>query len=92
MSFTIDIDHVTHVLLADGWHEVQKNSLSLDTYSLSSDVYEYLTADRLDPGGPGGGQEPSVAAKGFRFVDAEQEVGTFTAGPLTSILAVRYQE
>lgn len=83
MSLAIDVDAVTGVLLADGWHAVKGASFELDSY-------EYLW-DR--EGGEqvilhGGGQS-GVCATGFGFRDAKQDAWLF--GPLTSILAVKVE-
>ena len=32
MSLAIDVDNITHVLLADGWHEVHDASFGTDSY------------------------------------------------------------
>jgi hypothetical protein len=32
VSLAIDVDHVTEVLLADGWHIVAEQSFTLDSY------------------------------------------------------------
>lgn len=43
-SLAIDPDDVTEVLLADGWHEVDKDSFDLD-------AYEYITERTTDEDG-----------------------------------------
>lgn len=80
MSLAIDPDAVTHVLLADGWHDVKNSSFDLDSY-------EFITADGdvLHDGGNVG-----VCATGFSFTTAD---GSYRlSGPLTAILAVRTDE
>lgn len=83
MSLAIDIDSVTGVLLADGWHAVKNASFILDSY-------EYLWGDGGPEGDPmivhGGGQS-GVCATGFGFHDSQSDAWMF--GPLTSILAVK---
>jgi hypothetical protein len=98
MSLNIDIDKVTAVLLADGWHDVAWDNES--TFEL--DAYEYVDGDHLaqlhargsDPGSAihlAGGAEESVgvAATGFRFWTGSGEI---MAGPITAILAVRTRD
>jgi hypothetical protein len=80
MSLYIDVDKVTEVLLADGWHTVADESFDLDSY-------EYHHGELLLHGGGSGG----ICATGFTFIE---DVGYATpprriAGPLTAILAVR---
>ncbi len=74
MSLAIDVDDVTSVLLADGWHKVPNKSFNLDSF-------EFLWAGDLIYGGGGSG----VCATGFSF---ESEDGTIS-GPLTAVLAVK---
>lgn len=77
MSLAIQIEKVTEVLLADGWHSVSSGSFDLD-------AYEYLDDAVLIHGGGANG----VCATGFSFREID-EPGR-VVGPLTSILAVRY--
>lgn len=92
MSLAIDVDLVTDVLLADGWHKVASKSFNLDSY-------EYLWSGRtgmtvaqfeehykddamlIHPGGNSG-----VCATGFGF---ETDQGEWMYGPLTAVLAVK---
>lgn len=76
MSLGIEVDDVTAVLLADGWHVVEGDSFDLD-------AYEFEHNDRLLHGGGQSG----ICSIGFAFTD---ETG-YIAGPLTAILAVRYK-
>ena len=80
MSLAIQVDNVKKVLLADGWHKVYKDSFDLDSY-------EFMNGKIcLHYGG-----HSDVCATGFWF---NEDLGTNTypiiTGPLTSILAVRY--
>ena len=79
MSLAIDTDLVAAVLLIDGWHEVAGNSFDLDSY-------EFMWEGRCVFGG---GQDKLVPATGFGF---NTESGTRIAGPITSVLAVRYNK
>lgn len=76
MSLAIDVDDVTAVLLADGWHDVADDSFDLDSY-------EYLHLGDLLLGG---GSVDGVPSTGFRFVGTD---GANMAGPITAVLAVK---
>jgi hypothetical protein len=84
MSLSLDVDHVTKVLLSDGWHNVHDKSFTLDSY-------EYIwfpNQEKRDRGEPmimHAGGRSGVCATGFQMRCEHGEV----AGPLTSILAVR---
>jgi hypothetical protein len=83
MSLAIEVDNVTHVLLADGWHTVSDESFALDSY-------EFLWRKGMGEYGPpllGGGDEDLIPARGFSF----SEGNTTLYGPLTSVLAVKSQ-
>lgn len=102
MSLMIDIDNVTAVLLADGWHQVHGDSFDLDAYEYIQAPKPYEPSLDVDRRGRaawesqvetllGGGREQLVPATGFSF---HERVGGPTnivciSGPLTSILAVR---
>jgi hypothetical protein len=85
MSLAIEIDQIEEVLLSDGWHRVVPGTLELD-------AYEYVST-----GGPvlfKGGQDNSVSATGFTFL--EQLSAAYMAGkrrkikgPLSAILGIR---
>ncbi len=83
MSIAINIDLVTEVLLADGWHTVTDDSFNLDSY-------EYIHGDLYSDRGVtillGGGTDRLVPATGFTFTD---KTGHRISGPLTAVLAVR---
>jgi hypothetical protein len=79
MSLAIDVDNITHVLLADGWHEVQDASFGIDSY-------EFMSRQGMGNSPMlGGGQEKHVAASGFSFTEGDH----ILSGPLTSVLAVK---
>lgn len=84
MSLAIDLDTVSRVLLADGWHDVLPGSLTLDAYEMHhSDV----GLDDWPASWPlRGGSDSSVPSTGFRFTRAEG--GTQVSGPVTSLLAL----
>jgi len=95
MSLGIDIELVSHVLLADGWHSVVDQSFTLDSY-------EYFSYDHNEPDDPDAhhvlhsGGSSGVCATGFCFLARPQQgtddkPGELIGGPLTAILAVRYR-
>ncbi|RSM73470.1 hypothetical protein DMH04_41400 [Kibdelosporangium aridum] len=75
MSLAIDVDEITAVLLADGWHTVANKSFTLDSY-------EFVWRDSTMHGGGQSG----VCSAGFEFTD---DSGAMLSGPLTAVLAVR---
>lgn len=76
MSLAIDVDNVTNVLLADGWHGVANGSFDID-------AYEFVIEDRPVHGGG----ESGISASGFVFDSTK--TGRRVYGPLTSIIAVQ---
>lgn len=78
MSLAIEVDDVTEVLLADGWHTVLDASFLLD-------AYEYMWGDDLLHGGGSGG----ICATGFSFKEKTLLAITVVEGPLTAIMAIR---
>ena len=73
MSLDIDVEKVTGVLLADGWHNVTSKSFILDAYEYSHAFH-------------GGGQS-GVCATGASWKEAGGSVVLYC--PLTAILAVK---
>lgn len=97
MSLAIDINRVTHVLLQDGWHEVSMSSFDLDAYeflwsgledTLVSDMHKDEHLRNRDPIIVHGGGNGGICSTGFSFIDLDTL--SYIAGPLTSILAVKY--
>ena len=93
MSLAIDVDNITHVLLADGWHEVHDASFGTDSY-------EFMPHEGTgDSPMLGGGQEKHIAAAAHRGRTSREHIAaagfSFTegdhvlCGPLTSVLAVK---
>jgi hypothetical protein len=91
MSLAIEVDDITHVLLADGWHTVQDASFGIDSY-------EFMWGEGMgDSPVLGGGQEKHIAAAGsqahrestsrkrFSFTEGDHVLH----GPLTSVLTVK---
>ena len=93
MSLAIEVDDITHVLLADGWHTVHDASFGIDSY-------EFMSREGMgDSPMLGGGQEKHIAAAGHRGSTSREHIAaagfSFTegdhvlCGPLTSVLAVK---
>lgn len=92
MSIAIDVDNVASVLLEDGWHEVADGSFSLDAYEFIwwSRPRQNERGGDNDPDVLHGGGQGGVCATGFDFTEKGWD-GLRIAGPLTAILAVRFQ-
>jgi hypothetical protein len=93
MSLAIEVDDITHVLLADGWHTVHDASFGIDSY-------EFMRHEGMgDSPTLGGGQDKHIAAAGHRGSTSREHIAaagfSFTesdqvlCGPLTSVLAVK---
>lgn len=106
MSLAIDVDLVTHVLLADGWHTVANRSFTLDSYEFLwsgrgdktvAEMNLEWEAGTLYPNGqPVRYRDPMVLHGGGQSgVCAAgfsfREGPSWVSGPLTAILAVRTQ-
>jgi hypothetical protein len=88
MSLAIDVDRIEAVLLPGlGWMTVARRSDGLSSFSM--DAYEYVWPSGGNVLLLGGGMEEAagVPATGFEFTAAD---GKIIAGPITTILAVRY--
>jgi hypothetical protein len=83
LDIAIDIDHVTAILLADGWHEMFMQSDGTSTFTIGRQHYtmQYGTASVT----PLAFTEREVPL-GFTFHALD---GTTVSGPLSSVLAVR---
>jgi hypothetical protein len=80
MSLAIDVDRVTHVLLADGWHKVQGRSFDLD-------AYEYIQKSDEEPIPLlRGGSVTGIPSTGACWNEAGD---VRLSCPLTSILAIK---
>jgi hypothetical protein len=78
------VDMITHVLLADGWHEVADGSFEVGAfqfYDPRNQRRQSLIQSLRDLD-----KEPEVSEVGFSF---QQEDESFIAGPISSVLAVR---
>ena len=99
MSLAIDVDLVTHVLIADGWHTVEERSFTMDSYEFMwSGAPGKTVADLQRDDDAGGrtyrdpmvlhsGGNSGVCATGFSF---KEEGSGWMSGPLTAVLAVRH--
>ncbi len=85
MSLSIDVDEVTAVLLADGWHEVKKESFALDAY----EFVRFGSEERRQSGDPMDVISDPDSSTGFAFIEGPD---TRVCGPITAILAVRVEE
>lgn len=89
MSLAINVDAVSNVLLADGWHEVAFGDDDVSSFLIDS--YEFT--DPALPFPAHGGGDSGICAKGFEFLSPRvTDTGSkiFVAGPLSAILAVRH--
>jgi hypothetical protein len=93
MSLAIEVDDITHVLLADGWHTIHDASFGIDSY-------EFIWGEGMgDSPMLGSGQEKHIAAAGHRGSTSREHIAaagfSFTegdhilCGPLTSVFAVK---
>jgi hypothetical protein len=80
MSLAIDVDTVTAVLLADGWHDVIDDSFDVDAYE-----FEEKIAEGEDPRLLHGGEHSGISDSGFVCRTSQGMI----CGPLTSLLAVK---
>ena len=88
MSLAIEINQITHVLLADGWHEVTDGSFDIAPYEFGRTV----TAESGEHGFVplSAAQDSDVHPVGFAFTEAR--TGASICGPLTSVIAVRREQ
>jgi hypothetical protein len=93
VSLAIDLDAVTRILLPNGWHEIERGTLVIDSYELHH-------SDPSVSAWPGAwpvraGMDPDVPTLGFRArrvalktPSALHGPAMDLAGPITSLLAV----
>jgi hypothetical protein len=94
MSLAIEVDDITHVLLADGWHTVHDASFGIDSY-------EFMWREGMGDGPMLGAGQEHIAAAGHRGSTSREHIAaagfSFTegdhilCGPLTSVLAVKVE-
>jgi hypothetical protein len=89
MSLAIDIDKVSDVLLADGWHHVE---FAKGKSTFVIDAYEFLEqrGEGRDPlVHVGGGSVAGVTSTGAEWLERESGKSYVVTCPLTAILAVK---
>ena len=84
MSIAIDIDHVTRVLMADGWHDVLAGSFTCDAFEF---VWKEGQADK-DRGYVWGVPACSV---GMEWQELRGPGIVFVSAPLSSLIAVEVE-
>jgi hypothetical protein len=80
VSLAINVKKVAAVLLVDGWHDVSRDSFTID-------AYEYLWRRSTDPD-----VDPVVSSGGDGFEFMDSKTRSVLMGPLTSIQAVRMHD
>ena len=91
MSLAIQVNNVSEVLLADGWHVVEP-SIHDDlgwTSSFDVDSYEFFDEQRILVTGGGVRGVPSTGATWIEKSDSGNGTLVKVACPLTAVLAVR---
>ena len=78
MSLTIEVDDITHVLLADGWHTVHDASFGIDSYASSCRVKALATARCLRR------SDSSIAAAGHRGSTSREHIAAAGFGLLVT--------
>ena len=85
MSLAIDVTGVTHVLLADGWHEVADGSFTVAPYGFGQPAG--TGAGDRDFGTLNNSSNVGTDPVGFEFTEAR--TSALISGPLMSVIAVR---
>ena len=85
MSLAIDVARVTHVLLADGWHEVADGSFTVAPYEFGRRAE--TEADDRDFVVLYNSSNMGTDEMGFEFTEAR--TSALISGPLTSAIALR---
>lgn len=84
MSLLIDIDRVTGVLLADGWHDVDEESFEVDSYEMvQGRRQESVERDRIVLGG---GECEGISSHGATWHGKDRHQ---MYCPLPNIIALR---
>jgi len=84
MRLAIDVARVTHVLLADGWHEVADGSFNVAPYEFG---HADTGADERDFVVSYNSSTMGTDPMGFEFTEAR--TNALMSGQLTSVIAVR---
>jgi hypothetical protein len=85
MSLEIDVEKISEVLLADGWHTVSPVGDGRSSFGL--DIYEFRQPQQDAAQQTKEGQEEGGAQSGARWTESD---GSRVFCPVTSILAVKY--
>jgi hypothetical protein len=89
MSLEIDVEKISEVLLADGWHKVSAVGDGRSSFGL--EIYEFREAKPATQESPvpqtKEGQEQTASRSGARWTESD---GSRVFCPVTSILAVKY--
>jgi hypothetical protein len=94
LSLEIDVEKISEVLLADGWHKVSpvgdgRSSFGLDVYQFQESPGQEMPAPQPDAGQQTkAGQENGAFRSGARWSESD---GSRVFCPVTSILAVKYR-
>jgi uncharacterized protein (DUF2237 family) len=95
LSLEIDVEKISEVLLADGWHKVSpvgdgRSSFGLEVYAFQQSPSQELPTPQPHAGQPtkAGQEHGSCCRSGARWTEAD---GSRVFCPATSILAVKYQ-
>ena len=93
MGLEIDVEKISEVLLADGWHEVTavgdgRSSFGIDVYDFRDPKADpNADAERSTDRQGKDEREPENATRGARWTESD---GSRVFCPVTSILAVKY--
>ncbi len=93
MSLEIDVEKISEVLLADGWHKVSavgdgRSSFGLDVYEFQEPHGQEQPDPQPNPAQQAKeGKESHGARTGARWTESD---GSRVFCPVTSILAVKY--
>jgi hypothetical protein len=89
MSLEIDVEKISEVLLADGWHKVSAVGDGRSSFGL--EIYEFREAKLATQESPvpqtKEGQAQTASRSGARWTESD---GSRVFCPVTSILAVKY--
>lgn len=92
MSLEIDVEKISEVLLADGWHKVNavgdgRSSFGLDAYEFQEPRPQANPSAQEKPVEPAEEGKRQASTPGARWTESD---GSRVFCPVTSILAVKY--
>jgi len=93
LSLEIDVEKISEILLADGWHKVSavgdgRSSFGLDIYQFQESPSQEPPAPQPNAGQPTKAGQEHETRSGARWTESD---GSRVFCPLTSILAVKYR-